>query len=168
MKKCLLLITLCALPALASGCELYTPGEEPIDEAYQTTSELLSSGVCISLRKGWDYTSEHLLNFDIENDESEVDQSEYWKGWLASDTNDTNPFLTQHVDDSYLGLGVWMPNELAARESQMTTEEWLMSHGLKLSVGFGQKRVGEPRVRLDYRWHEVYQADWFMQIEVPF
>ena len=42
------------------------------------------------------------------------------------------------------------------------------SHGLKLSLGFGQKKAGEPRVRLDYRWHEVYQADWFMQIEVPF
>ncbi|ENI4488643.1 hypothetical protein ABXZ88_004552 [Vibrio fluvialis] len=166
MKKCVLLMTLFSLPTLASACDLYTPATLPTDESYEA-AQLDNAGVCISLRDGWEYTSEHLLNFDVET-ESGAHDVNYWNGWIAADSNDTNPFLTQQLENSYLGLSVWMPTELAARENQMSTEEWLMSHGLKLSLGFGQKKAGEPRVRLDYRWHEVYQADWFMQIEVPF
>ncbi|MCV5991403.1 hypothetical protein OFO94_35620, partial [Escherichia coli] len=66
------------------------------------------------------------------------------------------------------GLGFWMPEELRDEESKMDTEEWLRSHGLMFSVGFGDKSDGQPRMRFDYRWHEYYDADWMMQIEVPF
>ncbi|CAH1524957.1 MULTISPECIES: hypothetical protein [Vibrio] len=90
----------------------------------------------------------------------------YWDEW-AIKSEDT-PLLTQSLESNYFGLGVWMPEELRDDESKMTTEEWLKSHGLMFSIGFGDKSDGEPRMRFDYRWHEYYDADWMMQIEVPF
>ncbi|MGR5237143.1 hypothetical protein [Vibrio alfacsensis] len=90
----------------------------------------------------------------------------YWDEWAIKSEN--TPLLTQNLKKNYFGLGVWMPEELQNYENDMTTEEWLRSHGLMFSVGFGDKNDGEPRMRFDYRWHEYYDADWMMQIEVPF
>lgn len=165
MKKCVLLLALFSLPTLALDCDLYTSATQPSEELVEI-NYMENAGICVSLNSE-EPGSEHLLTFDAEADAT-PSSGEYWDGWLAADVNDSSPFLTQQMDNSYLGVGVWMPADLAAREEQMTTEEWVKSHGLKLSLGFGQKKTGEPRVRLDYRWHEVYQADWFMQVEVPF
>ncbi|EIO5098739.1 hypothetical protein LQN35_004099 [Vibrio parahaemolyticus] len=90
----------------------------------------------------------------------------YWEEWAIKSQD--IPFLTQNVDKNYFGLGIWMPEELREEENKMTTEEWLRSHGLMFSIGFGNKADGEPRMRFDYRWHEYYDGDWMMQIEVPF
>ena len=90
----------------------------------------------------------------------------YWEEW-AIRSEDT-PVLTQNLENSYFGLGLWMPEELREEEEKMSAEEWLKNHGLMFSVGFGDKQDGEPRMRFDYRWHEYYDADWMMQIEVPF
>ncbi|MGR5067723.1 MULTISPECIES: hypothetical protein [Vibrio] len=90
----------------------------------------------------------------------------YWDEWAIKSLD--TPLLTKNHKNNYFGLGVWMPEELQGDENKMTTEEWLRSHGLMFSVGFGDKNDGEPRMRFDYRWHEYYDADWMMQIEVPF
>ncbi|MHA2738703.1 hypothetical protein [Vibrio harveyi] len=90
----------------------------------------------------------------------------YWDQWAFK--SEDSPILTQNLDSNYFGLGLWMPEELRDDEAKMSTEEWLRSHGLMFSIGFGDKNGSEPRMRVDYRWHEYYDADWMMQIEVPF
>ncbi|YCO01662.1 hypothetical protein ACB087_01825 [Vibrio sp. VNB-15] len=104
--------------------------------------------------------------YETEERARDVPTESYWDEWAIKP--DDTPLLTQSVENNYFGLGVWMPEELRDDESKMTTEEWLKSHGLMFSVGFGDKNDGEPRMRFDYRWHEYYDADWMMQIEVPF
>ncbi|MGR4988019.1 hypothetical protein [Vibrio sp. WZ-1] len=103
------------------------------------------------------YQPKVLLDEPIEN---------YWEQWAIKP--EETPILTQSLEKNYFGLGIWMPEELRDFERDMTTEEWLKSHGLMFSVGFGDKGDGEPRMRFDYRWHEYYDANWMMQIEVPF
>ncbi len=90
----------------------------------------------------------------------------YWEQW-AFQKKET-PILTKNLKKNHFGLGIWMPEDLMEEESKMNTEEWLLSHGLLFSVGFGNKGDGEPRMRFDYRWHDSYDADWMMQIELPF
>ncbi|MED5503686.1 MAG: hypothetical protein VYC54_04550 [Pseudomonadota bacterium] len=106
------------------------------------------------------------LNWYIAEKSIEGPIDSYWDQW-AIRSEDT-PILTQNLEKNYFGLGLWMPEELRDEETNMSTEEWLKSHGLMFSVGFGDKHDGEPRMRFDYRWHEYYDADWMMQIEVPF
>jgi hypothetical protein len=65
-------------------------------------------------------------------------------------------------------VGVWVPNELKDDLAEMDTEQWLMSHGLQLSLGFGDKTSGKPRMRFDYRWHDRYDGDMMVQVELPF
>lgn len=90
----------------------------------------------------------------------------YWDEWAIK--QEDTPFLTQNLENNYFGLGVWMPEELKNEENKMSTEEWLRSHGLMFSIGLGEKNGDQPRMRFDYRWHDYYDADWMMQIEVPF
>ncbi|MBM4929507.1 hypothetical protein HYO31_05660 [Vibrio parahaemolyticus] len=106
------------------------------------------------------------LDWDANRPKVQGPIENYWEQW-AIKSEDT-PFLTQNLDKNYFGLGFWMPEELRDDEKEMTTEEWLRSHGLMFSIGFGDRSDGEPRMRFDYRWHEYYDADWMMQIEVPF
>ncbi|PMH43184.1 hypothetical protein BCU68_04130 [Vibrio sp. 10N.286.49.B3] len=96
----------------------------------------------------------------------EEPQDHYWENWALQPED--APLFSQHISDNHFGVGVWMPEELLEIESQMTTEEWLRNHGLQLSVGFGNKKYGEPRFRVDYRWHDSHDGDLMMQIEVPF
>ncbi|MDF2155155.1 hypothetical protein [Vibrio sp. CAU 1672] len=107
-----------------------------------------------------------LLHWEIAKSQAEGPVKSYWEQW-AIQSADT-PLITQNLEKNYFGLGIWMPDELRAEERDMSTEEWLKNHGLLFSVGFGNKTDGEPRMRFDYRWHELYDADWMMQIEVPF
>ncbi len=93
-------------------------------------------------------------------------KNKYWEEWAFKQNE--MPILTKNLKKNHFGLGIWMPEELEDDESKMDTEEWLMSHGLMFSVGFGNKGDGEPRMRLDYRWHEYYDTDWMMHIELPF
>ncbi len=91
--------------------------------------------------------------------------NDYWSDWVLK--NDADPLITQQVSQSYFGVGVWIPEELD-EDNSLTTEQWLMSHGLQLSVGLGNKSPDTPRVRFDYRWHETHDGDVMMQVEVPF
>lgn len=142
-------------------------------EMYQTNSPQesvlfhSSSGVCFSLLEGIEYTAnkiEQLYDFVSQEDES-IDTG-YWEDWVLQ--SETNPILTRNLASNYIGIGVWVPSELENRLNSMDTEEWIMSHGVQLSLGFGTKSSGEPRMRLDYRWHDRYDGDVMMQVELPF
>ncbi|OAJ95101.1 MULTISPECIES: hypothetical protein [Vibrio] len=119
------------------------------------------------------------FDFDIETDtsnevfmdltlaEQSDDHSSYWSDWLIS--NDTTPLIsTNSASSKHFGVGVWVPNELEEHLADMSAENWIKSHGLQLSLGFGDLDAGTPRMRLDYRWHEQYDGDFMMQVEVPF
>ncbi|WP_084659653.1 hypothetical protein [Vibrio sonorensis] len=89
-------------------------------------------------------------------DNQSVDYSSYWGSWLV-DTG-SEPLLSQSYHSNYFGVGIWMPEDLSEESAHMNTKEWLENQGLQFSLGFGDLNSGEPRLRLDYRWHEVYQA----------
>ncbi|EGU41954.1 hypothetical protein VII00023_00055 [Vibrio ichthyoenteri ATCC 700023] len=94
------------------------------------------------------------------------DDSDYWSDWVLK--TESNPVLTQNFSQSYFGVGWWSPKDAEPQEEDQTAEEWLMNHGLMFSVGFGDKAIGQPRFRLDYLWHDEFQDNLMMQVEVPF
>ncbi|CAM2926463.1 hypothetical protein QTO01_14320 [Vibrio mytili] len=153
-SACVLLV----VPQAVSACDyvsdrsvVFNDNTQPIcDEDLDSASELNSD----------------VLNW--EEPEAKVDgpTKSYWDEWGIKSPD--TPLLTQSLQKNHFGLGIWMPHDLEEEEKEMTTEEWLRNHGLMLSVGFGDKGDGAPRMRFDYRWHELYDADWMMQIEVPF
>lgn len=118
---------------------------------------------CVPVKLSADYPALGELDYDALQRPAGKDYSDYWSDWVLK--AQTNPFLSQHFSSSYFGIGVWSPEE---DEEEMTTQEWLMNHGLQFSVGFGEKEAGEPRLRLDYMWHEDQQDNLMMQVEVPF
>lgn len=94
------------------------------------------------------------------------DDSDYWSDWVLK--TESNPVLTQNFADNYFGVGWWTPKDMNSQDDELTTEEWLMNHGLMFSVGFGDKAAGQPRLRLDYLWHDEDPDNVMLQIEVPF
>ena len=147
---------------ISNACELYGN-----DSASQSVMFGQQTGVCFSLLDGIGYTAKSIDSIsEFIGEESSTDYSQYWSEWLLN--SDTNPIVTQSLASNYIGLGVWVPSELEDQMSQMDTEEWIKSHGLQLSLGFGDMNSGQPRMRLDYRWHEQRDGDVMMQVEVPF
>ncbi len=122
--------------------------------------------VCEQVLDGVGVLATKKLNWSTSKIKLDGSKKNYWEEW-AFKKNETS-LLTSNLEKNHFGLGIWMPKELMEEESKMDTEEWLLSHGLMFSVGFGNKGDGKPRMRLDYRWHETYDADWMMQFEVPF
>lgn len=95
-----------------------------------------------------------------------TDHASYWSDWLNG--HDTNPMISNGLSAKYIGVGVWVPSELEEQMNDMDAEEWIRSHGVQLSLGFGDMGTGYPRMRIDYRWHEQYDGDFMMQVEMPF
>ncbi|MGX1926558.1 hypothetical protein ACUALS_15570 [Vibrio sp. NH-7] len=150
------------LTASAQACEMYETKQ--FEESVMFHSP---SGVCFSLLEGIEYTANKFDDFlDIVDFDDDQGYDTYWDDWVLK--SETNPILTRALSSNYVGVGVWVPTELENRLHAMDTEEWILSHGLLLSVGFGKKSAGEPRMRLDYRWHDKYDGDVMMQIELPF
>lgn len=162
MGKVITMVLLVVVSNSVGACERYP-------SSLSTQSVLLHSSneVCFSLLEGIEYTAtkvNELHNF-VRQEDTEQD-GDYWSNWVLQ--SETNPILTQNLATNYIGLGIWVPSELEERLHRMDTEEWLLSHGLQLSFGFGTKSSGEPRMRLDYRWHDRYEGDVMMQVELPF
>jgi hypothetical protein len=148
--------------ASSFACEMYQTNTS--NESVLFHSE---SGICFSLLEGIEYTANKLDGlYDLVNQNDSEDYSTYWEDWVLQ--SETNPILTRSLASNYIGVGVWVPSELENRLHNMDTEEWILSHGVQLSLGFGSKSSGEPRMRLDYRWHEKFDGDVMMQVEVPF
>ncbi|MCL9780089.1 hypothetical protein M9194_01425 [Vibrio sp. S4M6] len=107
----------------------------------------------------------------------------YWSDWGFKYSSE--PFLSDNYSSSHFGLGIWTPNSQSNQSwgtsfkntiypsdntPDLTTdpEAWMMNHGLQLSLGFGNKQSGQPRVRFDYLWHENNDDNVRMQVELPF
>lgn len=163
MKLYTIAFVLLMFSSMTKACDLYS-NALLVEEKDNSSVLLQTSAVCFSMLDGMDYASKQLSALGLF--EAHPSDASYWSDWLLK--ADMDPLFTQKLATSYLGFGVWMPPELLDEQSKMSTEEWLMSHGLQLSIGFGEKKAGEPRMRFDYRWHEDYDGDVMMQIEVPF
>ncbi|MDG3087863.1 hypothetical protein P7F88_18015 [Vibrio hannami] len=92
-----------------------------------------------------------------------IGDTDYWAHWSGHLVD--NPVLTGGDEISHFGLGLWQPNEEESI-ADMTYVEWLRSHGLQFSLGFGEP--GKPRFRFDYQWHEMINDHVSFQVEVPF
>lgn len=156
-----MLPTLVMFPTLLFACEMYstdTPNESVMFHS--------PDSLCFSLIAGIDYNVEKgEAHYDLSRQESESDP-DYWSDWVLK--TETNPLITQSLSTSHFGIGIWVPHELETQLDYMETEAWILSHGLQFSLGIGERNSGQPRMRLDYRWHETYDGDVMMQIELPF
>ncbi|WP_172565508.1 hypothetical protein [Vibrio navarrensis] len=100
------------------------------------------------------------------DDQQTTQQKDYWDEWALK--SEDSPVISQNLASNHFGIGFWLPEEYQKEAQSMTTEEWLRSHGVLFSIGFGDKKAGHPRMRFDYRWHDTSEGDVMMQIELPF
>lgn len=157
-------LSLSLLPFSTLACDLFSSTYDKDTHSVMYTSQ---AGLCVSMLDTYNFARTQLVSLNlVESDPTQVFDGDYWSEWSFDQIDD--PFITQNLASNYFGLGVWLPSDLAENVSTMSTDEWLRSHGLQFSVGFGDKKLGEPRMRLDYRWHEDYDGDIMMQVEVPF
>lgn len=163
MKSFAACVLLLLVSNLVQACEAFI-FKDATHKPFETVELSDSRVLCISFLNGFEYASKKLFELDFIKDNENI--SEYWAQWGLESVDD--PFFTHKIAKNYIGIGVWMPSELIEEQAKMSTEEWLKSHGLLLSVGFGNKEKGEPRMRMDYRWHDDYEVDLMMHIEVPF
>ncbi len=158
----------CLFSIQSFACELYQPEKTDVAPG-QADSVLFHStqGLCFSLVDGLDYNpnKQKELNGLLEDDDSKSSDG-YWSDWILN--SESNPVLTQTLASSYFGIGVWTPSDLESNFDFDHAEDWIRNHGLQFSLGFGDKKPGEPSMRIDYRWHEIYDGDVMMQIELPF
>ena len=162
MSKVQLMTLLAVFSGSAGACEMYQP-----DLSNESVLFHSSNGICFSLLEGIEYTATKVDElYDFVSQADSAQETDYWSNWVLQ--SETNPILTQSLASNYIGLGIWVPSELEGRLQHMDAEEWILSHGVQLSLGFGTKASGEPRMRLDYRWHDRYDGDVMMQVELPF
>ena len=87
----------------------------------------------------------------------------YWSGWQSE--KQVDPLLSHSLSTSHFGIGFWLYDE---NSDSTELSAMIQDYGIQLSVGLGEFEVGEPRIRLDYRWHEDYSGDIVMQLDLPF
>lgn len=162
MAKIGLLLAFAWFPTLVSACEGMTM-KTSVDHhlyPYGITEDCGPQSYSMPLSEN--------ARFDADSLGSETDDSDtnYWSEWTLK--TESNPFISQQFADKYFGIGVWAPDEFSDLEDDQSMQDWMMDHGLQFSVGFGEKRIGEPRLRFDYLWHDNEQDQMFMQLELPF
>ncbi|MBD1558768.1 hypothetical protein HC752_17695 [Vibrio sp. S9_S30] len=121
--------------------------------------------VCASIVRSFDVLTSSLTSvreFIIDP----VSDDNYWKEWTLKSGSD--PLLYSSVESNYFGVGFWMPDEYESQFDDMTYSEKLQAAGLKFSLGLGERNDNEPRIRIDYRWHNQQPGDVTLQLEVPF
>ncbi|WP_146147117.1 hypothetical protein [Photobacterium kishitanii] len=96
--------------------------------------------------------------------------SEFWNKWNGDFAD--HPIFTEYNDSMYYGLGFWLPKKYDHEEVEdiVDAEQWVLNHGVQMSVGFGDPGSDSTHVRLDYRWHTKSSVDdgISLQIHVPF
>ncbi|WP_299689747.1 hypothetical protein [uncultured Vibrio sp.] len=152
-----LLITACSMPVSAE-CDFFS-----LDSIMLTSKDESS---CLDFSTSIESFGLRMLEITGFAEEEAASKPDYWSDW-ALQSKDA-PLLTRSSESNYVGLGMWFPEELEGEQYDMSAEEWLLNHGLQLSVGFGEKVDGQPRLRFDYRWHDSHDADLMMQVELPF
>ncbi len=162
MTKMSFALVFCLLSTSTFACENQYYGvtnDVTLPESYSLFLDCTEKMPELVLSENDEYNYETLSQPDSHS------YSDYWSDWVLK--TDSNPLVSQNFSDSYFGIGVWSPTELN-EDDEITTQEWLMNHGLQFSVGFGEKKLGEPRFRLDYMWHEDEKDNVMMQVELPF
>lgn len=154
-----------AMAFASQACDLYDYSYEEKNKPSNSLMFHSAQGLCFSMLDGIEYTVKALDDLEFYLDDDSRDYASYWDDWVLKSAS--NPILSRHLSSNYFGIGVWMPSELEEKMATMSMDEWLRNHGLQFSVGFGDKKAGEPRMRLDYRWHDDYEGDVMMTIEVP-
>ncbi len=90
----------------------------------------------------------------------------YWENWLLK--SGSTPLFHSSHKSNYFGIGVWVPETYDDQYEQMTYSEKLQATGLKFSLGLGERKSSQARIRIDYRWHNLQPSDVVFQVEVPF
>ncbi|PST94275.1 hypothetical protein C9I86_02695 [Photobacterium sp. NCIMB 13483] len=92
--------------------------------------------------------------------------SEFWNHW--SDDFADHPVFTEYNDSMYYGLGFWLPRQYDNEnvEDIVDAEQWVLNHGVQMSLGFGDPNDDSTRVRLDYRWHTKSSVDDGISVQV--
>lgn len=93
-------------------------------------------------------------------------KTDYWSEWILN--SESEPIFTSKLDKNHFGFGVWTPEEYADRFDDLSYYEQLKAQGFLLSLGLGEQDGDEPRMRIDYRWHNKAEGDVYLQVEVPF
>ncbi|KGY13218.1 hypothetical protein NM22_06980 [Vibrio tubiashii] len=141
---------------------------EPIS-LEDSLSSLMSNSTDISCTAGFDLEESNVFDestaLALSTDEKS-EQNSYWSHWLNGEEG--NPIVSNSAQFNHFGVGVWVPEDLEDQLRDMDTKHWIRSHGLQLSLGFGDKESAMPRMRFDYRWHQQYDGDFLVQLEVPF
>ncbi|CAH0530052.1 hypothetical protein [Vibrio hippocampi] len=148
--------------ALASLCES--------DSSKSVVFKEQEFDFCKEITRPFSYLGEQVSLLTSMLDQEKTTQQKitesYWEQWLI--TQKSELLLTGRLNDnSMIGFGVWMPEDLEELEPDMNVQEWISAQGLHLGLGVGEKGK-EPRFRFDYRWHQDDHLDMMMQIEVPF
>lgn len=151
------------LSATANACEKNYYG---IANTVAIPETYLQFRECEPDKRAIENSATGALNYDALTKPATRDYSDYWSDWVLK--TESNPFLSQHYSSSYFGIGVWDPNKSDEDQEDLSTQDWLMDHGLQFSLGIGEKKAGEPRLRFDYLWHDEKQDNLMMQVEVPF
>ncbi len=109
----------------------------------------------------------HLFN-DWKQDYS-YKTDEFWNQW--NDDFADHPIFTEQNDSMYYGLGFWLPKKYDHEEVEdmVDAEQWVLNHGVQMSLGFGASNKDSTQVRLDYRWHTNSRVDdgISLQVHVP-
>ena len=96
--------------------------------------------------------------------------NEFWNKW--SDDFADHPIFTEYNDSMYYGVGFWLPKKYDHEEIEdmVDAEQWVLNHGVQMSVGFGNPSSNSTHIRLDYRWHTKSSVDdgISLQVHVPF
>ncbi|MEZ9321507.1 hypothetical protein AB4161_14270 [Vibrio sp. 10N.286.51.E5] len=154
-----LIMAACSMPAYAE-CDFFSL------DSIMLTSDEDEDDNCLDFSTSIESFGQRMMEISGLSDDEPESTPDYWSDWVLQ-TKDS-PLLTQSIESNYVGLGMWFPEDLEDEQYDMSTEEWLMNHGLQLSIGFGEKVEGQPRMRFDYRWHNSRDADLMMQVELPF
>ena len=185
MYKIGLLILLLGLPL-----QSFAYCTEPLSDTNASNTALAtsadnSSPLCVSspdTNSLKPYYSSKLPEFNFA-EPSKTSSDDYWSDWGLKYR--TEPFVSDQYSFGHLGFGVWSPDKdtndswgnsfkTTTYTGQSTTdittdpEAWVMNHGVQLSLGFGNKSEGQPRIRFDYLWHENYDDNVRMQVQFPF
>ncbi|MEZ8123019.1 hypothetical protein ACED64_00810 [Vibrio splendidus] len=152
-----MIIAACSMPAYAD-CDFFS-----LDSIMLTSDD---ENNCLDLSTSLESFGQRMMELSGLSEDEPESTADYWSDWVIQSKD--APLLTQSLESNYVGLGMWFPEDLEDDQYDMSTEEWLMNHGLQLSIGFGDKVEGQPRMRFDYRWHDSRDADLMMQVELPF
>ncbi|CCN34377.1 conserved hypothetical protein [Vibrio nigripulchritudo SFn27] len=121
--------------------------------------------VCASIVRGFDNLSSGISEV-TDMIIAPIKQEDYWEEWSLQSGSD--PLLSSSIESNHFGIGVWMPEEYEEKYDDMTYSERLEATGLMFSLGLGERKEDEPRMRIDYRWHNQQPGDVMLQVEVPF